>query len=230
MRAELEGPITRFVSATDFDVIGKPVTTDANTVFENGTAANLAIDVKVEAEGTVNSSGVLLARKVEFKRQTNSRIEARVDSVNATAGTLVVLGIDVTVNAATRVEDKGDQHREMFSLANISAGDFVEIRGAESPAGSNDVVASRLERRRPEDRLRLRGNVDTVSAPAFSILGVTIQTNANTRFEDEDEDDDHDDSAGGALTLDDLLGKTVSVQGTLSNGVLIAREIELEDD
>lgn len=218
-RAELEGPITRFVSATDFDVTGKPVTTTANTTYRNGSASDLALDVKVEAEGSIDANGILVATKIEFKRRGDARIAAPVDSVNAAAGTLVVLGIDVTVNATTRVEDKGDQRVSPFGLANLVAGDYVELRGAELPANSNDVIATRLERRRAESDVRLRGFVDTAAAPGFSILGVNVTTDANTRFED-----------GSATTFfDGLVGRTVSVKGTIVNGALVAREVEFED-
>lgn len=225
MQVEIEGLITRFVSATDFDVAGKPVTTNSSTRFENGSAADLALNVKVEAEGQVDANGVLVATKVQLKRQSSSRIEARVDSVDAAANKLVVLGIDVTVNATTRVEDKGDQRVPNFNLGNIVAGDFVEVRGSELPAESNDVVASRLERRRAEDEVRLRGVVDSASAPSFTILGVTIQTNAGTEFENSGE---------GSIGADDFftaaVGRSVEAKGTVSGGVFTAREVEFEDD
>ena len=220
MEVEIEGLITRFVSATDFDVAGKPVTTTSTTRFENGSAADLALNVKVEAEGQVNAGGVLVATKVQFKRQGSARIEARVDSVDRAANELVVLGIDVTVNTTTRVEDKGDQRVANFNLGNITAGDFVEVRGAELPAESNDVVASRLERRRPQNEVRLRGIVDTATSPSFSILGVTIQTTAGTDFEGTSADD----------FFADAVGRIAEVKGTVSGGVFTAREVEFEND
>jgi uncharacterized protein DUF5666 len=225
MQVEIEGLITRFVSATDFDVAGKPVTTNSSTLFENGSAADLALNVKVEAEGQVDANGVLVATKVQLKHQASSRIEAPVDSVDAAAGKLVVLGIDVTVNANTRVEDKSDQPVAMFNLGSIVAGDFVEVRGSELPAESNDVVASRLERRQPEDQVRLRGVVDTASAPSFGILGVTIQTNGGTEFRN---------SSAGTISADDFfsdpVGRNVEATGTVSGGVFTAREVEFEND
>jgi hypothetical protein len=224
MQVEIEGLITRFVSPADFDVAGRPVTTNSSTRFENGSAADLALNVKVEAEGQIDANGVLVATKVQLKRQSSSRIEAPVDSVDAAANKLVVLGIDVTVNATSRVEDKSDQPVSNFNLGSIVAGDFVEVRGSELPAESNDVVASRLERRRAEDEVRLRGVVDSASAPSFTILGVTIQTNAGTQFENSGE---------GAISADDFftaaLGRSVEAKGTLSGGVFTAREVEFED-
>lgn len=225
MQVEIEGLVTRFVSATDFDVAGKPVTTNSSTRFENGSAAELALNVKVEAEGRLDSNGVLVATKVQFKRLASSCIEARVDSVDAAASKLIVLGIDVTVNASTRVEDKGDQRVPNFNLGSIVAGDFVEVRGAELPADSNDVVASRLERRRAENEVRLRGVVDTVNRPSFTILGVTIQTDARTDFENSSEG-----SMSADDFFDDALGRSVEAKGTLSGGVFTARQVEFESD
>lgn len=225
MQVEIEGLITRFVSATDFDVAGKPVTTNTSTRFENGTAADLVLNAKVEAEGQVNASGVLVATKMQFKRQSSARIEARVDSVDRAANKLVVLGIDVTVNASTRVEDQSDQRIAMFNLGSIVAGDFVEVRGAELPAESNAVVASRLERQRPQNEVRLRGIVDTVTRPGFTILGVTIQTTAGTDFQNAGE---------GSISADDFFGdaagRIAQVKGTVSGGVFTAREVEFEND
>jgi hypothetical protein len=225
MQVEIEGLITRLVSATDFDVAGKPVATTLSTQFENGSASDLVLNAKVEVEGQVDANGVLVASKVQFKRQASSRIEARVDSVDAAANRLVVLGIDVTVNANTRVEDKGDQPVPNFNLGSIVAGDFVEVRGSELPAESNDVVASRLERRRAEEEVRLRGVVDSASAPSFTILGVTIQTNGGTQFES---------SSDGTLSADDFfseaVGRSVEAKGTVSGGVFTAREVEFEND
>ena len=225
MQIEIEGLVTRFGSATDFDVAGRRVTTNANTRFENGAAADLALNVKVEAEGQMDASGVLVATKVQFKRQSSARIEARVDSVDRAANKLVVLGIDVTVNANTRVEDKGDQRVPNFNLGSIAAGDFVEVRGAELPAGSNDVVASRLERRRAENEVRLRGVVDGVNRPGFTILGVTIQTNAATQFEAEGDTRISEDAF-----FDAAAGREVSAKGSVTGGVFTAREVEFEND
>lgn len=221
----IEGLVTRFVSATDFDVANRKVTTSSGTTFENGTAANLALNVKVEVEGRVDATGTLVATKVQFKRQASARIEARVDAVDRTANKVTLLGIEATVNAMTRLEDKGDVRATNFSLADVVVGDYLEIRGAELPAGSNKVVASRLERRRVESDVGMRGVVDTVTRPALTILGVNIQTTSGTRFES---------LAGASISADEFFaaanGKIVAVKGTFASGILTAREIEFEND
>jgi hypothetical protein len=65
--AELEGLITRFVSPADFDVSGRRASASQTTVFEGGSAASLALNVKVELHGTRNDAGVIVARKIEIK-------------------------------------------------------------------------------------------------------------------------------------------------------------------
>jgi hypothetical protein len=63
---EVEGLITRFVSPQDFDVAGVRVTTTAATSYEHGSAASLALDLKVHVSGRVNAALELEARRVEI--------------------------------------------------------------------------------------------------------------------------------------------------------------------
>src|ERR1700756_4356006 len=113
---EREGLITRFASATDFDVGGKPVTTTSSTVYRNGTAADLALNVKVEVEGMLNSSSVLVASVVSFEHNGDIELQGPAANVMATAGTLTVLGVQVTVSSTTRSEDDGPSAMAMFNL------------------------------------------------------------------------------------------------------------------
>jgi Domain of unknown function (DUF5666) len=180
---ELEGLITRFASAGDFDVAGLAVTTTAQTAYEDGTAADLALNVKVETDGSLNSAGVLVATKVEIRRSSSVRIEAPVDSVDATASSLVLLGIVVKLDALTRLEDQSSQQVSPFALGNVSAGDYLEVRGLEVPAGSNQIRATLVQRTNSQSQDELRGVVQSVSPPLFSVLGVTID-GTGAGFED----------------------------------------------
>jgi hypothetical protein len=64
--AEVEGLITRFVSPLDFDVSGRAVTTTASTVYQGGGPGALALNTRVEVEGTADANGVIVARRVEI--------------------------------------------------------------------------------------------------------------------------------------------------------------------
>ncbi len=218
-RFEVEGFITRFVSATDFDVEGLPVTTNAQTVFENGTSADLALNRKVEVEGNIDASGVLVAEKIEFKQAGIIRIESLVEDVQASQ--LTILGIVVNVNVSTRIEDKSSAKLKPFNVADINVGDFGEIRGFE---GGGGIVATRLEREDFDGEVALRGFVEAVNDPNFAILGVTIQTNGATEFQDAND---------VQITASNFFGQAqdslVEAKGVLSNGMIIADEVELED-
>lgn len=65
--AEIEGLITRFVSPTDFDVGGLPVTTTPSTVYEGGDVTSLQLDVKIQVEGSIDAASVIVASKIEVK-------------------------------------------------------------------------------------------------------------------------------------------------------------------
>lgn len=136
-RVEIEGFITRFASATDFDVEGIPVTTSGSTVFVNGTAADLGINRKVEVEGTIGTTGVISATKVELELSNFIHIEGMVEAKGTSS--LTIFGIPMGINSQTRLEDKSSADVQSFSLANINVGDYLETRGYEDATG---VVAT----------------------------------------------------------------------------------------
>jgi len=217
-RREVEGSITRFTSTSDFAVSGLPVTTNAQTSFEGGTAADLALGVKVEVEGNLDDAGVLVAMKIEIRHSAPVRIVATVDSVNTAAGSFVVLGVTVKIDALTRLEDQSLQHLLPFGLANINAGDYVEIRGSETPAGSGNVLATLVERTNLQQDTQLQGFVQSVSPPQFTVLGVQVTTNGGTQFE----------GISGVAQL--AVGDLVKATGRkLSDRAIRADEVEVDD-
>lgn len=186
-RVEIEGFITRFVSATDFDVAGLAVTTNASTIFVGGVAADLGLNTKVEVEGDIDVNGLLTATKVDIRRAKVVRATANIDSIDAANNSLVVLGINVAVDALTRLEDKSNADIDPLTLAGLNVGDYVEVRGGEFPAGSGNVLATILEREDADTEAILQGFVESVSDPSYVVLGVTINTNGGTVFRDEND-------------------------------------------
>ena len=225
-RVEIEGFITRFASAQDFDVSGVAVTTGAATVFEGGTAADLGLNVKVEVEGSLTAGGAISASKVDIRRATAVRVTALVDSVNSAANSLDVdLGITVRIDALTRLEDKSAADVDPLTIASINAGDYLEVRGAEMPAGSGDILATIVERDDADTETILQGFVTSVANPSFTILGVTITTNGATQFRDTD------DSAISAATFFSRVaaGTLVKAKGLeTSTTTMTADEVEFE--
>ncbi len=175
---EREGLITRFVSATDFDVAGKPVTTTDATTYRNGTKDDLALNVKVEVEGSYDSNNVLVAQVIAFHHNGNVVLQSQVTAVDTTAGTLTLLGITVNVTSMTRLDDHAMDDDHMFSLGDISAGDVVGVVGYESPAGSGMLAATMLVRARPGSRVIVAGPYAAATAPDFTVFGVMVDGSA----------------------------------------------------
>lgn len=223
-RAEIEGFITRFVNAQDFDVSGFPITTNNQTVFEGGTAADIGLDIKIEAEGEFDANGVLVATRIDIRRSRAVRLEALIDSVNPNANSFVSLDITIKSDTLTRIEDKSDADIESFSVNQLVAGNYVEVRGVEFPAGSGEILASLVEREDIDTETELQGFVQSVAQPEFTILGVTITTNSATVFRD---------AADNIISASDFFaqaeGRLVKAEGTeVSIAAIIATEVEFE--
>lgn len=224
--AQVEGFISRFASATDFDVAGVTVTTNASTEFDGGSAADLALNAKVEVEGVFDADGHLVATKVDFRRGNDVRVVGLVDAVDAANDSITVLGIPVDTDSLTRFEDKSDADLRPLTVDALVVGDYVDLRGAESPADSGRVLAAILERDDADPESELQGFVTAVAAPNLTILGVTIQTDGSTEFRDVDDSPLSQAEFFGRVAA----GVLVTAKGTeTSDTTILAAEVELED-
>lgn len=226
---EIEGFITRFVSASDFDVSGIPVTTTASTTFEGGAAADLGLNLKVEVDGNFNASGVLVATKVDIKSATAVRVTGTLDSVSG--NTMTILGITVNTDPLkTRFEDKSEARVDPLQVGDLNTGDYVEIRGQEMPVGQ--ITAVLLERDDFDTRTELRGFVEAggKNEPNLTVLGATIVTNGATVYRDSR---GATDVGMGAAEFWAAVqeGSLVDARGTESGDTtLVATELELQMD
>jgi PKD repeat protein len=230
-RAEVEGYIESCsgTPCSSFTVNSVIVNLGTSVVYEPAgfDAGNLANNIKIEAEGSFDGSGVLIARKIEFKTDNNSRIEATVDSNSGTA--LVLLGVTFNYDGNTAFEDK--VNNTPISITQVSAGNYVEAKGDEDASGNNVVQASEVTLDDPpgDGRMIIRGIADSVAGSTVSVLGVDIQVTGATQCKDLD---DVAYSGGCAGFLNDLKPgiTTVKARGVIfSGGVLTAEEIELEN-
>ena len=218
---EFEGLVTRFVSATDFDVNNKAVTTTTTTRYESGTTGSLALNVKVEVEGKLNSSGVLVADKISFHQEADVRIDGNVDSIDTTAGTLKVLGITVKVNTTTTFDDRGSSHDHFIALSKLVVGDHVQVRGLVDATVATQLDATRLERESGSaTTVELRGAIATLAQPNFTILGANVATTSATTFK--------------GITSTALFASTthplVDVRGTWDGTTLTAQSVQLQTE
>ena len=217
---EVEGLVTNFVSATDFTVNDQEVTTNASTQFEGGAAADIALNVKLEVEGKVDSNGVLVADRVNLRGEANVAMDGDIDAIDTTANTLTMLGITVSVSTFTGFDDRSPEEDRYLSLSKLHVGDHVEIRGVAT--SSNEVQATRLERRfGTATTVSLRGpSADLANNPDFTILGTKIATTTTTQFEN--------------TTAADFFKATtppyVAVSGTWDGTTLTADKVTVETE
>lgn len=215
--AEVEGFVTSGNSSS-FTLANQAVTTSASTVFEGGVAADLAVGVKLEAEGPI-VAGVLTATKVKFK--DGVRVESNVAIVSSNTITMEGLpGLSVQINSLTELKN-------LSSLAVLAPTNHVRIRGRLGARGA--IIATELELRStsPDKRLELRGPVQAFADPSLTILGIAINTSTvpDAQFKGLD-----DQVIGRTAFFNALVvGNPVEAKGEVNAGVARWDEVELED-
>jgi hypothetical protein len=219
--ADLEGLVTRFVSAADFDVAGQRVTTTAATRYDGGSAADLTLNANVEVEGDFDASGRVVATEIEFRRDSDVELSGQIESVNAAGGTLVVLGATVRTTSLTRFEDKSAANVERFSIADLRVGDYVEVRAYRDASG---LVATLLERDDLEQGVELKGPATDVAQPNLKVGGIAVTTGPATEYRDN-----NGVSISASAFFAAAPGREVKVRGTMVNNVVLAERAELED-
>jgi len=217
--ADLKGIITTLTSASDFVLLGQHVATDSSTALVLH-GLTLAAGVEVEVKGKFDASGVLQAQKVQATPSSASLVSGLVDSVSASNNTLSVMGVAITASNATAFDDHSNQHVKTFRLSDLHAGDYVLVSGAESTPGTLDAAA--LTRRNVTNQLYLQGTASHVAVPNFTLLGVTLTTTAQTKYE----------GLGGATStattfFSEVSNHIVRVSASNSGGVLTATAVQI---
>lgn len=217
-RGEIEGIITVFRSAADFDIGAQTINTTASTtIVTNGLAGGLRANIKVEAEGSFNASGVLIATKVEIKPETELRLLGNIQSLSATNSTVSVNGVTVQLSLATRYEDKSSARVASFDFTDLRSGDYVEIRGFAGTV-ANTIQGVILERDDNDTRHELQGYASNASDPTLVILGVTANT-TGAQFRDI-----NDAPMNRADFFAQANGRLVKVRGTWNGTTFLANQ------
>jgi Domain of unknown function (DUF5666) len=190
-KAELEGVITKFTSATDFEINGQKVTTDASTVYQHGVVGDLKEGAKVEAKGTV-ANGILTASKIEFQSKGDNKggdsarvkLAGLVSASSLTDQTITVLGQKFKVDAGTRFEDRVNNTRP-FNISNfdtvVKSGAHVQITAFKSGA---DLIATRVEVNKQSGAF-VQGALAagaTATSTTLNIQGVDVKIDSGTKF------------------------------------------------
>jgi len=168
--AELEGLVTAvLVSSTDSNLIavnGQQVLADTNTEFESGTLADLTLGQPLKVAGVMEGT-TLVAAKIELKTTAAEKeeLEGIPSAVDATTGTLVLLGQTVRVTASTIYEDDLDEESHTFNLSSITPDvDYLSIDLYQTSDGA--LEATKIER---------QANPSPTDDPAFAEVEGYIQ-------------------------------------------------------
>ena len=212
-------PCTMFLVGT------QAVQTNANTQFENGTAADLADNITVEAEGhQFTVAGTLIAEKIEFERPRIilTGVAMVTGSIPGT-GTLRVFGKPIQITSLT-----------VFNLhsATISSNERIEVRGFVDSMGN--VVAEEIDDNPGGNSTRsiLQAQVTAEQGNLLTLLGVNADvSNPNAIFQDTNELPITRDMFLAGVTPATTGGTLVKVQGTFDPGTntIAVEEAELEN-
>ncbi len=179
------------------------------------------VDVRVEISGlnadatlriTVRITG---AGAVIVRAPNEIEFTGTIESVEAP--NLKISGLTVITNANTEFKRRG----ERVNFADLAVGQLVRVEGSLNADGK--VVAREIRVLVPPDqnRVRIRGVIESITPPNLKISGLTVATDANTRFNVH-------------LLANLRVGDVVQVEGTLgADGTVLARSIEkivLEDE
>ncbi len=220
---EIEGIITRYVDDSDFDVNEQRV--DASSASLSPAGLVLEEGVKVEAEGQL-VNGVFIASAVEA-REGSASVSAKISEVflatdSFTVEVLTDQLVTVKLTTATSVKDEmstDDELKLSVFLENLSAGDFVVVKGIES--ASDTITATEVKRESELKATELQGIVTDESINDFTVLGVVFPVVAETTYDDAVD-------LAGFQQLTELGVTVISISDNLSTDG-IADEVGIED-
>ena len=213
VHSELQGPVeSKAADSKSIVVLGQTVNISATTFFEDGLSlATLAVGAVVEVHGFVDpANNTLTATRIENKPKAKAfKLQGSISALNtATAtktfqiGSLVIAYTDLVVTPG-------------LTLAN---GSVVRVRLAVTPL-TGTRTALKVQKFEIEKEDRNEAEVEGIitaftSTSLFSVNGLPVD--ASTAFFEGDR-------AGIKI------GARVEVEGSVVNGVLVARKVELED-
>jgi hypothetical protein len=212
VRSMIEGPIESIdLAAGQLVAIGQNVLVVDSTVFDLGAAVPLAVGDLIEVHATLD---------VARSRYVATRIERRAAlaryKLRGTVNELDPVGRTLRMGAL-RIDWSGVAPADPAST--LAPGRMLQVMLAPTPAtGTRTALSIRADMLplADRDRVELEGRVTAfTSITEFQVDGVPVDARG-ARFD------------GGAAGL--VQGAKVEVKGSLRSGVLLAIEVEVEDD
>jgi hypothetical protein len=211
--SDLIGPVADADPANNtLTILGQTVLVTPATVFDSSIAGPLPtlVGATVEVHGRLDAANA---------RYTATRIEAR-DNPAAYKVRGLIAAVDRTRQTFTIGSLTIDySHVPAADLINVAVGKLVRVKlqaAAQVGAWPAIGVASAMVTLPDRDRVEVEGRITSwVSSRLFSVEGIAVDA-SHARFD------------GSEARI--VLGARVSVEGSASGGVLVARTVEVEDD
>lgn len=212
----VEGAIQSIPATNDrIVVLGQTVLIDNGTTPPN--ISGLVLGDLVEVNGFVTGKGLITATLIEKKSLPSTcEVKGIVENHNSGAQTFTIGGLTVNYSGTTDFSDMPNPAGNAWNDV------LVEVKGGPCTQASQPLVATKVE---PEginvanaDEVEVEGAITLfTSSASFMVNGVPVVTNASTSFE-------------GGVAGDLALGVEVEVEGSLTNGVLTAKEVSFRDN
>lgn len=220
----IEGPISSapsIISGSNnqqktFEILGNTIIIDAiSTYYEDTNFNDLAKDDVVEISGYITDNNTITATLVKQKDpfvagSTVVELKGTISNLNLTSNSFELSGIVINYTSSTELELDGNI---------LSNSLYVEVEGILEP--DNSISADEIEieenELNDEDFISISGIIsDYVDDSNFKVNGQLIDASSAQEFE-----------PSNALSLLEN-GIEVEIEGSLSNGILMANEVELE--
>jgi len=220
----VEGVIQSIPATNDrIVVLGQTVLIDNGTLFDNNISpqniSGLGLGNPVEVNGFVTGKGLITATLIEKKSPpatATCEVKGIVENHNSGAQTFTIGALTVSYNGSTNISDMPNPSGNAWNDL------LVEVEGSPCTQAVQPLIATKVE---PEvinvanaDEIEVEGAITLFnSSTSFTVNGVPVVTNANTNFE-------------GGVAGDLAFGVEVEVEGSLTNGVLTAKEVSFRDN
>ena len=217
LRLSLSGPVTNFISTTQFNLHGIAVTTNADTLFPQGDRiTELAAASQVRVTGTLTPEGILTATEVVTLLTANGAIEAPVDRFDEKQNTLYVLNQPVAITPDTLIRTAGPPDDE-FELDDLRSGDFVRL-GVHFDG--QQLSATLVEVMTEPGTPLVEGTIESVTPPDLDVLGILVTLDDQTTITVDG------DPFSFADFFDYILwGDKVKARGSAADGRLFAESV-----
>ncbi len=208
-RNEVQGPLTA-IDGNMLKVLGQSVRIGPDTVFEDGRSATLQIGRVVEVYGLRDADEQIIATRIDIEDDIDEpySLQAPIRALDTAARSFRVGDAIVRYDGASVVP------------AQMANGDVLRVRLSRTPNVSGQWQATSVRSTHP---LPSAGSSDGIRA---DLEGYITRMDSSSRFTIGSATVD----ASDALRLPTGLtvGSLVEVEGRWLNGVLYAREVELE--